>query len=52
MLNKVGVGNIDEDVENLVKARFICESDENYQKDALQNACREWTSYENEANRG
>ena len=35
LLNKVRVGNIDDDVENLLKARFICESDENYPKDAL-----------------
>ena len=35
LLNKVRVGNIDDDVENLLKARFIRESDENYPKDAL-----------------
>ena len=35
MLNKVQIGNIDDDVENLLKARFIYESDENYPKDAL-----------------
>ena len=35
LLNKVRVGNIDDDVENLIKARFICEFDENYPKDAL-----------------
>ena len=35
LLNKVRAGNIDDDVENLLKARFICESDENYPKDAL-----------------
>ena len=35
LLNKVRIGNIDDDVENLLKARFICESDENYPKDAL-----------------
>ena len=35
LLNKVRVGNIDDDVKNLIKARFICESDENYPKDAL-----------------
>ena len=34
-LNKVRVGNIDNDVENLLKAKFIRESDENYPKDAL-----------------
>ena len=34
-LNKVQIGNIDDDVENLLKARFICESDENCPKDAL-----------------
>ena len=27
LLNKVGVGNIDDDVEHLLKARFIRESD-------------------------
>ena len=35
MLNKVRVDNIDDDVENLVKARFIYESDGNYPKYAL-----------------
>ena len=35
MLNKVRVGNIDDDVENLLKARFICPPYENYTKDAF-----------------
>ena len=35
LLNKVWVGNIDDDVEKLLKARFIHESDENYSKIAL-----------------
>ena len=35
LLNKVRVGNTDDDVENLLKARFICEFDEKYPKDAL-----------------
>ena len=35
MLNKVRVGNIDDDDEKLLKTRFIHESDENYPKDAL-----------------
>ena len=35
LLNKVQVGNIDDDNEKLLKARFIHESDENYPKDAL-----------------
>ena len=35
MLNKVRIGNIDDDVEDLLKARFIHESDENYPEDAL-----------------
>ena len=35
LLNKVQVGKIDDDVEKLLKARFIHESDENYPKDAL-----------------
>ena len=35
LLNKVRIGNIDDDVENLLKARFICESYEKYPKDAL-----------------
>ena len=35
LLNKIRVGNIDDDVENLHKARFVRESDENYPKDAL-----------------
>ena len=32
LLNKVQVGNIDDGVKKLLKARFIHESDENYQK--------------------
>ena len=36
LLNKVQVGKIDDDVEKLLKARFIQESDENYPKDALR----------------
>ena len=35
MLNKVRVGNIDDDIEKLLKVRFTHESDENYPKDAL-----------------
>ena len=35
LLSKVPVGNIDDDIEHLLKAIFICESDENYPKDAL-----------------
>ena len=35
MVNKIQVGNIDDDAENLVKGRFIHQSDENYLKDAL-----------------
>ena len=35
LLNKVRVGSIDDDVENLLKARFIRESDANCPKDAL-----------------
>ena len=34
-LNKVWVGNIDDDAENLLKARFVHGSNENYPKDAL-----------------
>ena len=34
-LSKVRAGNIDDDVENLLKATFIRESDENHPKDAL-----------------
>ena len=33
--NKVRVGKIDNDIENLLKARSIHESDENYRKDIL-----------------
>ena len=33
LLNNVWVGNIYDDVEKLLKARFIYASDENYQKD-------------------
>ena len=35
LLNKVQIGNIDDDVQNLLKARFIRESEEKYPKDAL-----------------
>ena len=35
LLNKVQVGNIDDGVKKLLKARFIHESDENCPKDAL-----------------
>ena len=35
MVNKIQVGNIDDDAENLLKGRFIHQSDENYPKDAL-----------------
>ena len=30
MLNKVQVGNVDNDVKQLLKATFVCDSDENY----------------------
>lgn len=36
MLDKVRVDNIDDNVEKLLKARFIYDSDKNYPKDALQ----------------
>ena len=35
LLNKVQIGNIDDNVEKLNKARFMHESDQNYPKDAL-----------------
>ena len=35
LLNKVRVGNIDDDLEKLLKAKFMHESDENYPIDAL-----------------
>ena len=35
LLSKVGVGNIDGNAENLLKPRFIHESDENFPKDVL-----------------
>ena len=35
LLNKVRVGDIDDDVENLLKARFIRESHANCPKDVL-----------------
>ena len=35
LLKKVWVGNIDDDVEKLVKASFILESDENYPIDVF-----------------
>ena len=34
-LNKVRIGKIDDDVENLLKTRFIHGSDKNYPKDSL-----------------
>ena len=37
MLNKVRVGNVDDNVEQLFRARSVCDSDENcYPKDTLQ----------------
>ena len=37
MLNKVRVGNVDDNVEQLFRARFVCDSDENcYPNDTLQ----------------
>ena len=33
--NKVRVGKIDDDIEKLLKARFIHESNENYRSDTL-----------------
>ena len=35
LVNKVPTGNIENDAENLLKARFIRESDEKYPKDAV-----------------
>ena len=35
MVNKIQNGNIDDDAENLLKVRFIHQSDENYPKDAF-----------------
>ena len=35
LLNNVPVGNVDDHVENLLIARFICEPDRNFSKDAL-----------------
>ena len=35
LLKRIRFGNVDDDVENLLKARFIHESDENYPKAAL-----------------
>ena len=35
MRNKVRVGNVDDNVEQLLKAIFVCDSDENYPTDAL-----------------
>ena len=34
--NKFRVGNIDDDEEKLLKARFMYESDENYPKDTMR----------------
>ena len=36
LLNKARVGKINDDVEKLLKARFIYESDENYPEYVLQ----------------
>ena len=36
MLNKVQVGNIEDNIEKLLEARFIHESDENYPEDPLR----------------
>ena len=50
LFNKVRIANIDDDVENLLKERFIFESDENYPKDALHmNAENEPARKRNEA---
>ena len=50
LFNKVRIANIDDDVENLLKERFIFESDENYPKDALHmNAENEPATKRNEA---
>ena len=38
MLDDVWAGNIDDDVEKLLKARFIHESDENYLQNALHKS--------------
>ena len=35
LLNNVRLGNIDDDVEKLLKARFIYEYDDNYPQKAL-----------------
>ena len=35
LFNKVQIGNIDDDVEHFLKARFIRESDKNYPKDTF-----------------
>ena len=35
LLNGIQIGNMDENVENLLKTRFICESYQNYPSNAL-----------------
>ena len=35
LLNKVWVGNIDDDVIEVIEVKFVLESDENYSKDVL-----------------
>ena len=50
MLNKVRIGNIDDDVEHFLNARFIRESDKNYPKDTFHMyAENEPTMKKNEA---
>ena len=45
LLYKPRAGN---DVEKLLKVRFIHESDENYIKKCLEHICRIWARYEKE----
>ena len=42
---KVPAGNINDDVEKLLKVRFIHESNENYPKKCLEHVCRKSTCY-------
>ena len=49
MLNKAQVGNIVDNVENVLKARFIRESDENYKYDLKMYAENEPAMKGNEA---
>ena len=50
LLNKIWVGNIDDDVEKLLKVRFLYEYDDKYPEDALHMFAENETAFKrNEA---